>query len=188
MSRRVGGVWQIGPVDPGRELRPRQWCRRPGSNRHGPFGPRDFKSLVSTNSTTPAHGRIITSIHETRASRDWGTRFFVVQGCGATGCRELGLVPCFLGSEFISGSHLAVRLAVGKTLRNVATRKSTNLNGSQGKPGTTRALYRGRRMSPGFDGLAYRSTLNWVHCGYFPYVTSLSLFSVGRCQVATALH
>ena len=29
-------------------------CRRPESNRHAPFGARDFKSLVSTNSTTPA--------------------------------------------------------------------------------------------------------------------------------------
>ena len=26
----------------------RSWCRRPDSNRHGPLGPRDFKSLVST--------------------------------------------------------------------------------------------------------------------------------------------
>src|SRR5690606_4415970 len=25
------------------------WCPGPGSNRHGPLSPRDFKSLVSTN-------------------------------------------------------------------------------------------------------------------------------------------
>ncbi len=30
------------------------WCRRPESNRHGPYEPRDFKSLASTNSATPA--------------------------------------------------------------------------------------------------------------------------------------
>ena len=30
------------------------WCRRPGSNRHGPFGPWDFKSQASAYSATPA--------------------------------------------------------------------------------------------------------------------------------------
>ena len=31
-----------------------KWCRRTGSNRHGDLSPRDFKSRVSANSTTPA--------------------------------------------------------------------------------------------------------------------------------------
>ena len=31
------------------------WCRRTGSNRHGDHSPRDFKSRVSANSTTPAY-------------------------------------------------------------------------------------------------------------------------------------
>ena len=30
------------------------WCRGPESNRHGLEGPRDFKSLASANSATPA--------------------------------------------------------------------------------------------------------------------------------------
>jgi hypothetical protein len=30
------------------------WCGGPESNRHGPCGPRDFKSLASTSSATPA--------------------------------------------------------------------------------------------------------------------------------------
>jgi hypothetical protein len=30
------------------------WCPEPDSNRHRPFGPRDFKSLVSTYSTIRA--------------------------------------------------------------------------------------------------------------------------------------
>ena len=30
------------------------WYPKPGSNRHSPFGPRDFKSLVSTYSTIRA--------------------------------------------------------------------------------------------------------------------------------------
>src|SRR5262245_34544991 len=37
-----------------------RWCPRPDSNRHGPFGPRDFKSLVSTNSTTRAGAACLT--------------------------------------------------------------------------------------------------------------------------------
>ena len=30
------------------------WCGQPDSNRHSPFGPRDFKSLASTNFAMPA--------------------------------------------------------------------------------------------------------------------------------------
>ena len=30
------------------------WCRSPGSNRDGLFSPRDFKSLASACSATPA--------------------------------------------------------------------------------------------------------------------------------------
>lgn len=33
------------------------WCPLPDSNRHSPLGPRDFKSLVSTNSTKRAEAR-----------------------------------------------------------------------------------------------------------------------------------
>ena len=36
-------------------LRDMDWCRRTGSNRHGDHSPRDFKSRVSANSTTPAY-------------------------------------------------------------------------------------------------------------------------------------
>src|SRR5262249_24643509 len=36
------------------------WCRRPESNRHGPFGPRDFKSRASTNFATPAGQAMLT--------------------------------------------------------------------------------------------------------------------------------
>ena len=32
------------------------WCGRPDSNRHSAFAPRDFKSLASTCSATPALG------------------------------------------------------------------------------------------------------------------------------------
>ncbi len=39
-----GGIYQRGNI----------WCRRPDSNRHARRQARDFKSLVSTNSTTPA--------------------------------------------------------------------------------------------------------------------------------------
>src|SRR6266849_4175213 len=40
------------------------WCGGPESNRHGPCGPRDFKSLASTNSATPADffNRMITQL------------------------------------------------------------------------------------------------------------------------------
>ncbi len=37
------------PVTPRKD-----WCGGPESNRHGPEGPRDFKSLASTSSATPA--------------------------------------------------------------------------------------------------------------------------------------
>jgi hypothetical protein len=36
------------------------WCPEPDSNRHRPFGPRDFKSLVSTYSTIRAQINSIT--------------------------------------------------------------------------------------------------------------------------------
>src|ERR1700674_173893 len=35
------------------------WYRRPESNRHGPFGPRDFKSRASTHSATPASREMV---------------------------------------------------------------------------------------------------------------------------------
>ena len=35
-----------------------KWYGRPGSNRHGPYGPTDFKSGASTSSATPARPRV----------------------------------------------------------------------------------------------------------------------------------
>ena len=35
------------------------WCREPELNRHGPFGPRDFKSRVSTRFHHPGTHKVI---------------------------------------------------------------------------------------------------------------------------------
>ena len=40
----------------------RKECRGPDSNRHGVYTPRDFKSLASTNSATPAAEDILSTI------------------------------------------------------------------------------------------------------------------------------
>lgn len=41
-------------------------CRGPDSNRHGPLGPTDFKSVVSSYSTTPAANPLINPALEAR--------------------------------------------------------------------------------------------------------------------------
>ena len=46
---KAGNCWQPTLVGDKRD-----WCGGPESNRHGPCGPRDFKSLASTSSATPA--------------------------------------------------------------------------------------------------------------------------------------
>ena len=43
-----------------------KWCRRPGSNRYGPFGPWDFKSQASAYSATPARVTIVQFIREVK--------------------------------------------------------------------------------------------------------------------------
>ena len=78
----------------------RFWCPGPGSNRHGAFAPRDFKSLVSTNFTTrarrkdsaplarlllPVHGRTpMLRVHRLGAGtgRRAGFRFQCPRGVG----------------------------------------------------------------------------------------------------------
>lgn len=58
----------------------RMWCRRPDLNRHGPLSPRDFKSLASACSATPAwirwaHGLYHSLKIGARFSRKfWGIR------------------------------------------------------------------------------------------------------------------
>ena len=48
------------------------WCREPELNRHGPFGPRDFKSRVSTRFHHPGTHEVIfmeVTIH--KVPRQW---------------------------------------------------------------------------------------------------------------------
>ncbi len=47
----------------------REWCRRSGSNRHEPCGPRDFESRASANFATPAAALILYGLQADAVSR-----------------------------------------------------------------------------------------------------------------------
>jgi hypothetical protein len=50
-----------------------KWCGGRESNPHSPYGPRDFKSLASTSSATPASGK--------KRSRNFNS-FYGSENCG----------------------------------------------------------------------------------------------------------
>src|SRR5262249_27176549 len=96
-------------------------CRGRGSNPHGGVPPRDFKSLVSANSTTPAYAESVGEQRGSdaivpRSSAD-GKRACTDAGAASTGSALLASPPAVPSSSSLMPLHSTGRPACPRILR-----------------------------------------------------------------------